>query len=161
MSEIQIFRSLEFGAIRTIEENGKVLFCGKDVADALGYDQPHKAIDRHCRYGMKHTVPHPQSKDKTIEMLFIPEGDLYRLIANSKLPSAEHFERWVFDEILPTIRKHGAYITTQKMEEIMNDPDSWIKVLTALKAERQEKERLQVQVAEDKPKVVFANAVSV
>lgn len=161
MSEIQIFRNSEFGAIRTIKENGKGLFCGKDIADALGYDQPRKAVERHCRYGMKCTVPHPQSKDKTIEMIFIPEDDVYHLITHSKLPDAERFEQWVFDEVLPSIRKHGAYITTQKMEEIMNDPDSWIKVLTALKAERQEKERLQVQVTEDKPKVVFANAVSV
>lgn len=161
MSEIQIFKNPEFGAIRTIEENGKVIFCGKDIAGALGYEQPHKAVERHCRYGMKYTVPHPQSKDKTIEMIFIPEGDVYRLITHSKLPAAERFEKWVFDEVLPSIRKHGAYITTEKMEEIMNDPDSWIKVLTALKAEREEKERLQVQVKEDKPKVVFANAVSV
>lgn len=161
MSEIQIFRSPEFGAIRTLKEDGKGLFCGKDIADALGYDQPHKAVERHCRYGMKYTVPHPQSKDKTIEMIFIPEGDVYRLIAHSKLPAAERFEQWVFDEVLPSIRKHGAYITTQKIEEIMNDPDSWIKLLTALKNEREEKEQLKVQVTEDKPKVVFADAVSV
>lgn len=161
MSEIQIFRSPEFGEIRTLKENGKGLFCGRDIAVSLGYEQPHKAVERHCRYGMKCTVPHPQSKDKTIEMFFIPEGDVYRLITHSKLPSAESFEQWVFDEVLPSINKHGAYITTQKLEEIMNDPDSWIKVLTALKAERAEKERLQSKVTEDKPKVVFANAVAV
>ncbi|AGX41929.1 phage antirepressor [Clostridium saccharobutylicum] len=161
MSEIQIFKNPEFGVIRFIEKNGKGLFCGKDIADSLGYDQPHKAVERHCRYGMKCTVPHPQSKDKTIEMIFIPEGDVYRLITHSKLPAAERFEQWVFDEVLPSIRKHGAYITTQKMEEIMNDPDSWIKILTALKAEREEKEQLKVQVTEDKPKVVFADSVSV
>ncbi|ERI92309.1 phage antirepressor protein [Clostridiales bacterium oral taxon 876 str. F0540] len=161
MSEIQIFRSPEFGAIRTLKENGKGLFCGRDIAVSLGYDQPHKAVERHCRYGMKCTVPHPQSKDKTIEMIFIPEGDVYRLIVHSKLPAAERFEQWVFDEVLPSINKHGAYITMQKLEEIMNDPDSWIKVLTALKTERQEKKRLQIKATEDKPKVVFANAVAV
>lgn len=71
------------------------------------------------------------------------------------------FKRWVTHEVLPQIRRHGAYIITSKLEEIMNDPDSWIKFLTALKEECQEKERLKLQAAEDKPKVVFADAVSV
>lgn len=109
MNELAIFENAEFGSIRTIEENGKILFCGKDIAEALGYDQPHKAIDRHCKSGMVRTVPHPQSLEKTIDMKFVTEGDLYRLIANSKLSTAEKFERWVFDEVLPTIRKTGSY----------------------------------------------------
>ncbi|MBE6890034.1 MAG: toxin Bro [Ruminococcaceae bacterium] len=114
MNKLQVFNNPNFGQVRTIDENGKVLFCGSDVAKALGYDQPHKAIERHCRYGMKCTVPHPQSADKTIEMTFIPEGDIYRLIAHSKLPAAEQFESWVFDEVLPTIRKTGEYSTRPK-----------------------------------------------
>lgn len=118
MKELQIFRSERFGEVRTLEENGEVLFCGKDVARALGYGQPHKAIERHCRYGTKHTVPHPQSDEKTMAMTFIPEGDLYRLITHSKLPSAEQFECWVFDEVLPSIRKHGYYATKAKECEI-------------------------------------------
>lgn len=158
MSEIQIFKNSEFGTVRTIEENGKVLFCGKDVADALGYSNSRKAIIDHCKGVTKRDT---LTNGGMQELSFITEGDLYRLIAHSKLPSAERFEVWVFDEVLPTIRKHGAYITTQKMEEIMNDPDSWIKLLTELKAERKEKESLKVQVTEDKPKVVFADAVSV
>jgi prophage antirepressor-like protein len=146
MSEIQIFKNPEFGEIRTIEENGKGLFCGKDIANALGYDQPHKAVERHCRYGMKCTVPHPQSKDKTIEMIFIPEGDVYRLITHSKLPAAERFEKWVFDEVLPSIRKHGMYA----VDELLSNPDLFISVLQDLKAEREKKQALELEVAQNK-----------
>ena len=71
---------------------------------------PRDAIIRHCRYVVKRDAPHPQSPDRKISMTFIPEGDLYRLIVHSKLPSAERFERWVFDEVLPTIRKTGGYV---------------------------------------------------
>ena len=87
-----------------------MLFCAKDVAVALGYKNPRDAINRHCRYVVKRDVPHPQAPDKSIEMFFIPEGDVYRLIVRSDLPSAEKFERWVFDEVLPSIRKTGMYI---------------------------------------------------
>ncbi|MCC8156232.1 MAG: phage antirepressor KilAC domain-containing protein [Oscillospiraceae bacterium] len=137
MNELKVFENCEFGSIRMIEESGKVLFCGTDVAKALGYDQPHKAIDRHCRYGMKRTVPHPQSPNKQMEMIFIPEGDLYRLITHSKLPSAERFEQWVFDEVLPTIRKHGAYITKEKLWEIATSPEAMHKLTGDLLAERE------------------------
>ena len=125
MHEIKIFENEEFGQIRTlVDEDGTILFCGSDVAKALGYGQPHKAIERHCRYGMKRTIPHPQNIYKNISMLFIKESGVYRLIMKSKLPSAEQFEQWVCEEVLPSIRKHGAYITMPKLEEIMANPDS-------------------------------------
>lgn len=114
MNQLKVFESPEFGLIRTIEINGKTWFVGKDIAVALGYDQPHKAVARHCKHGTKRTVPHPQSPDKLIEVLCIPEGDVYRLIAHSKLPSAEEFESWVFDEVLPSISKHGGYMMGQE-----------------------------------------------
>ena len=114
MNELMIFNNPEFGEIRTIEEDGKVLFCGSDVAKALGYAKPQNAIDRHCRGALKRGIPHPQSPDKTIEMLFVPEGDIYRLAAKSELPGAERFESWIFDEVLPSIRKNGGYIAGQK-----------------------------------------------
>jgi prophage antirepressor-like protein len=113
-NDIQIFTNPEFGEIRTICEDDKVLFCGSDVAKSLGYDQPHKAIDRHCRYGTKRTIPHPQSPEKSIEMLFIPESDVYRLAFGSKLPAAEKFTDWVTEEVLPSIRKNGGYIAGQE-----------------------------------------------
>ena len=110
------FSSKEFGQIRVIQENGKCLFCASDVAKALGYAKPENAIGRHCRCTLKRGTPHPQSPNKMMEMVFIPEGDVYRLIVHSKLPAAVRFERWVFDEVLPTIRKHGGYLGESLME---------------------------------------------
>jgi len=108
MNELQIFRNKEFGQVRTLEENGKPLFCGNDVARALGYTNPNKAINDHCRAITKRDTP---ISGKIQAINFIPEGDLYRLIINSKLPAAEKFESWVFDEVLPAIRKTGTYMT--------------------------------------------------
>lgn len=122
MNELMIFNSPEFGEVRTIEENGRVLFCGKDVSMALGYRDSTNAIKQHCRGVVKRHLPHPQSPEKTIEMNFIPEGDIYRLAAKSELPGADRFERWIFDEVLPSIRRTGGYISGQEQmtaEELM------------------------------------------
>ena len=122
MGELQIFKNEEFGEVRTVEIEGKPYFCGSDMAKALGYSEPHKAVTRHCRDdGMKRT-PIADSLGRVQETVFIPEGDLYRLIVSSKLPTAEKFEHWVFDEVLPSIRKHGGYISGQaemSPEELM------------------------------------------
>ena len=115
-STTRIFKNPEFGSIRVIEENGKYLFCGLDIVTALGYAKPRNAINSHCRYALKRGVPHPQNPECNIDMTFIPEGDLYRLIVHSKLPSAERFERWVFDEVLPTIRKTGGYVDENRSD---------------------------------------------
>lgn len=122
MNELQIFNNPDFGEVRTLEANGKVLFCGSDVAKALGYSRPSDALAAHCRYTVKRSIPHPQSPDKTIEMSFIPESDLYRLVFSSKLPNAERFTDWVTEEILPSIRRNGGYIAGQEQmspEELM------------------------------------------
>ena len=143
MNELMIFNNPEFGEIRTIEEDGKVLFCGSDVARALGYAKPQNAIDRHCKGALKRGIPHPQSPNKTIEMLFIPEGDIYRLAAKSELPGAERFESWIFDEVLPSIRKHGAYMTPETLEAAILNPDTMIKLCTALKDEQDKRKALE------------------
>ena len=107
MNDLRIFNNAEFGKIRTLGENGKGLFCGIDVATALGYSNSHAALRRHCKGVVKRaalTNGGPQ------QLSFIPEGDVYRLIVHSKLPAAERFERWVFDEVIPSIRKTGGYI---------------------------------------------------
>lgn len=106
MSELQIFNSEEFGEIRTIEIDGKPYFVGTDVAKALGYSNPRKAILDHCKGVTKRDTP---TSSGIQSMSYINEGDLYRLIMKSKLPSAEKFESWVMDEVLPTIRKTGSY----------------------------------------------------
>lgn len=161
MEQLQIFKNAEFGEIRTIEENGKVLFCGSDVAKSLGYVKPQNAILKHCRYASKRSIPHPQSKTKTIEMLFIPEGDIYRLVSHSELPSAERFESWVFDEVLPSIRKNGGYIVGQ---ETLSDDELMAKALLVAQnkiAERDKRiDQLLTANEEMKPKALFADAVS-
>ena len=106
MNELQIFNSGEFGEIRTIEIDGKPYFVGADVAKALGYSNPRKAILDHCKGVTKRDTP---TSSGIQSMSYINEGDLYRLIMKSKLPSAEKFESWVMDEVLPTIRKTGSY----------------------------------------------------
>lgn len=121
MNGIKVFENVEFGQVRTVEVDGKVLFCGSDIAKALGYSKPNNAISAHCRYTLKWGIPHPQSPDKIIETIFISEGDIYRLIARSKLPSAERFEIWVFDEVLPSIRKTGSYSIQQKQDSYLID----------------------------------------
>lgn len=160
MNELKIFENPEFGKIRTTENSGKFLFCGSDVAKALGYLNPRKALSDHCRYVTKCYAPHPQSSNKQIEMSFIPEGDVYRLIAHSKLPNAEKFESWVFDEVLPSIRKHGAYVTPSTLEEMISDPDTAIRLFTALRDEREQRIKLEVEAKANQPKVLFANSVS-
>ena len=155
MNQMEIFKNPEFGSIRVIEENGKYLFCGTDVAAALGYSNPRDAIIRHCRYVVKRDAPHPQSPDRKICMTFIPEGDLYRLIVHSKLPSAERFERWVFDEVLPTIRKHGAYLTKEKLWEVATSPEALMKLCSDLLAEREANISLRKENAQLEGKAAF------
>ena len=106
MNELQIFNSEEFGDIRTIEIDGKPYFVGTDVAKALGYSNPRQAILDHCKGVTKRDTP---TSSGVQSMSYINEGDLYRLIMKSKLPSAEKFESWVMDEVLPAIRKTGSY----------------------------------------------------
>lgn len=109
-SEVMVFQFSEtHNTVRTLLDNGEIYFVGSDVAKALGYKEPHKAIRRHCRYGMKRAIPHPQNPDKELKMLTIPEGDVFRLIIHSELESAQKFESWVMDEVLPNLRKKGYY----------------------------------------------------
>lgn len=119
MNDIQIFNNPDFGTVRTLEEeNGAVLFAATDVAQALGYTNPRKAVADHCRCVTKRDAPHPQAPDKTIEMSFIPESDLYRLVFSSKLPTAEKFTDWVTSEVLPTLRKTGSYMMPKMTKEM-------------------------------------------
>jgi prophage antirepressor-like protein len=140
MNELMIFNNPEFGEVRTIEENGKVLFCGSDVAKALGYTNPSKALSDHCKGVTKCYTP---TKSGTQEMSFIPESDLYRLVFSSKLPTAEKFTDWVTSEVLPTIRKHGTYMTPETLEQAILNPDTIIKIATALKEEQDKRKALE------------------
>lgn len=101
------FQSPDF-SVRVVEIDGDPWFVGKDVAEALGYEEPGSAIRQHCRGGVKYT-PILDSLGRKQETRIISEPDLFRLVVNSQLPSAEKFERWVFEEVLPSIRKTGGY----------------------------------------------------
>ena len=167
MNELMIFNNPEFGEIRTIEEDGKVLFCGSDVAKALGYKRPNDAISAHCKGTVKRrigvrtgTKADGTPAVQNLEMLFIPEGDIYRLAAKSELPGADKFESWIFDEVLPSIRRHGAYMTPETIEKILTDPDTIIQLATELKEEQDKRKALENRVKRDRPKVLFADSVA-
>ena len=151
MNNLQVFRNEQFGEVRTIEEGGKILFCGSDCAKALGYTNPSKALGDHCKGVTKRYTLTAGGKQA---VSFIPEGDLYRLITHSKLPAAEKFESWVFDEVLPSIRKHGGYIAGQ---EIMSDDELMAKALLMAHSKIEEREK---QIKEMTPKAIFADAVA-
>lgn len=173
MDELQIF-SYEGKDVRTIQRDGETWWVAKDVCDVFGETNRNRAmqaLDEDEKGYTQMTTPGGIQRFAVVNeaglyaLLFAMQPTKARGVSDEYIADREQklrsFKRWVTHEVLPTIRKHGAYITTSKLEEIMNDPDAWIKLLTALKKERQEKERLQLQAAEDKPKVVFADAVSV
>lgn len=116
MNELQVFNNSDFGCVRTLEADGKILFAASDIAKALGYTNPSKAVNDHCKGITKCYTP---TEGGVQALNFIPEGDVYRLIAHSKLPSAEKFESWVFDEVLPTIHKTGSYSKPMSELEIL------------------------------------------
>lgn len=156
MNDLQLFKKEEFGELRTIEENGKVLFCGSDVAKALGYTNPNKAINDHCRAITKRSTP---ISGKMQEINFIAEGDVYRLITHSKMEKAEQFERWVFDEVLPTIRKTGGYVNNDDLfiNTYMPHADEQTKAI--FRSTLENVRSLNAKIERDKPKVLFADAV--
>lgn len=164
MNRTQIFNHPLFGEIRVVEKNGKTFFVGVDVARALEYANPSKAVIDHCKGISKMGIPSSGGIQVTN---VIPEGDVYRLIYKaadqSKSPEikskAEQFEQWVFDEILPTIRKHGAYMTPEKIEEVLLNPDTIIDLALRLKQVNEEKAKLAAKIEADKPKVLFAEAL--
>ena len=155
-ADIQIFTNEQFGSVRTIGEGDTVLFCGSDVASALGYAAPRNAIATHCKGALKRCIP---TNGGDQEMSFIPEGDVYRLIIRSNLPEAVRFEKWLFEEVLPSIRKHGGYLTPDKIEEALLNPDVLIRLATDLKLAQEQRKALEMQNAAMLPKADFYDAV--
>lgn len=160
MDKLQIFKNEEFGQVRVVMQGNVPWFVGKDVARTLGYKDTSDALKKHVDNEDKMTGQIADSLGRKQNTYLINESGLYSLILSSKLPTAKKFKRWVTSEVLPAIRKHGLYATPQAIEAILNDPDTMIKTLQALKKEREEKQKLQQQIEQDKPKVLFADAVS-
>ena len=157
MNEIMIFTSTEFGEIRTLKENNKVLFCGSDITKALGYGNASAALNRHCKGITKRDT---LTNGGIQALLFITEGDVYRLIAHSRLPSAERFESWIFDEVLPTIRKTGGYVANEDVfvETYLPFADEPIKQLFRIQC--RVINQLNERIRKDESKVKFADHVS-
>ena len=156
MNELQIFKNEEFGEIRTVQLNNETYFVGKDVAEALKYNEPHKAIQRHVEEDDRTKHPVTDSSGRDQEAWIITESGLYALIFGSKLESAKRFKHWVTSEVLPSIRKHGVYA----VDELLDNPDMAIKAFTALKEEREKNKLLQADNDRMKPKEIFADAVA-
>ena len=154
MNQMEIFKNPEFGAIRAVEIDGEPWLVGKDVALALGYKNPQEAIRNHV-----------DTEDKGVSEILTPggmqklpvinESGLYSLVLSSKLPTAKQFRRWVTSEVLPTIRKHGAYITREKLWEIATSPEAMMKLCSDLLAEREENAALREENAMLEGKAAF------
>lgn len=147
MNELQIFSNPTFGEVKTLENNGKILFCAKDVAKMLGYSNPRDAVSKHCKGVAKCDIP---TNGGIQSVSFIPESDLYRLTFGSKLDKAEEFTDWVTSEVLPSIRKHGAYATEATITNIINNPDFGIQLLTTLKEAQEQRNALELENAHQK-----------
>ena len=159
MNAVKIFKNSEFGEIRIVPINNEPWFIGSEIAKILSYTNPSKAIRDHVDPEEKLTeriVLAGQGRDVTL----INESGLYSLILSSKLPTAKRFKRWVTSEVLPAIRRHGAYLTEQKVEEILTNPDTIIKLATQLKEEREARKQAEALNEANRPKVIFAEAVS-
>lgn len=159
MNELKIFNSEEFGTIRTVTIQSEPWFVGKDVAEILGYSNTRDALSKHVDIEDKADVAIHDGRQNR-EMTAINESGLYSLVLSSKLPTAKKFKRWVTSEILPSIRQHGAYMTVDTVERAMNDPDFLIGLLTNFKQVKAEKDKALEQIEADRPKVLFADAVS-
>lgn len=155
MMKTEIFNNREFGSIRIINENGTLLFCGADVASALGYVNSRKALIDHCKGVTKRDT---LTAGGVQSISYITEGDVYRLIAHSRLPSAERFEKWVFDEVLPTIRQTGGYMTDGLLERAAADPAVLLQFAAELLKKHEENEHLTRKVRNLEPKAAYYDA---
>lgn len=157
MNELKIFENPHFGSIRTILKDGEPWFVAADVCGALEIRNNRDAIERldadEKGVALTDTLGGQQ------EMTIVSESGLYALVLGSRKPEAKAFKRWVTHEVIPAIRKHGGYLTAEKVEEALLNPDTLIRLATELKAEREQRRALESKVAEDAPKVLFAQAV--
>lgn len=151
MSEIKAFENATFGSVRTIEKEDEVWFVGKDVAAALGYERPTKAVQDHVDDEDKDEIPIQDSIGRSQNTPIINESGLYSLVLSSKLPTARQFKRWITKEVIPSIRKTGGYFAT---------PKTYVEALRALADAEEEKERLALENEEMKPKAEFYDDVT-
>ena len=159
-TSMQVFKNDRFGEVRVVEIEGIPYFVGNDVAKALGYEKPRNAIAQHVdiQDALKRGIPDNQGFNQ--ETIIINESGMYSLVFGSKLETAKEFKRWVTSEVLPSVRKHGGYLTPQKIEEALLDPDTIIQLATSLKEERAKREVAERQIEAQRPAVVFHDSVT-
>lgn len=162
--DIQIFKNERFGEIRVAEVNGEPMFCLADVVKALEYANPAKAVIDHCK-GV--TILETPTTSGVQPIKYGKESEIYRLVMKSRTARAEQFQDWVCGEVLPSIRKHGAYMTEEIIEKTLTDPDYLIRLATELKKERTARlnaeavnNQLSNTILANAPKVAFANAIA-
>ena len=164
-NEIQVW-NYESSEIRTVQVNGEPWFVLADVCKVLELSSPHKVADR-LENDERNQIPVTDSLGRYQNTAIINESGLYTVILRSDKPQAKPFRKWVTSEVLPSIRKHGAYMTDQALEKALTNPDFLIELATQLKAEQEQRRRLETTVAaqnkqmeQDKPKVLFADSVA-
>jgi len=150
-TEVTLFTNDEFGTVRTTIIDGEPWFVGKDVASALGFENQNRDIARHVDEDDRVMIDGKSQYQNGIELgqrggWVINESGVYALVFGSKLPKAKEFKRWVTREVLPSIRKHGAYITPPKIDELVANPDLLIELATTLKKEQEQRKELQAQL---------------
>lgn len=158
MNELQNF-NFEGNEVRTVLINDEPYFVGKDIADVLGYLNTRDALSKHVDEEDKNSVAIHDGKKGNPNQVVINESGMYSLVLSSKLPNAKKFKRWVTNEVLPSIRKHGAYMTEEKIEEALLNPDTIINLATQLKEEREGRLIAEQQVKEFQPKVSYYDKV--
>lgn len=158
MNTPQIF-NFEQNEVRTVLVNDEPYFVGKDVAEVLGYSKPRNAISKHVDEEDKQDAPIQGDLGGKQKMTIINESGLYSLILKSKLPNAKKFKRWVTSEVLPAIRKHGGYLTPEKVEEALLNPDTIIQLATQLKEERTGRLIAEQKIAEYEPKISYLDSI--
>ena len=160
MENVEIFKSPEFGEVRTLMVNNEPWFVGKDVAEALGYARTADAVAAHLDAEDEEVgkIPTPGGEQ---DVTIIHDSGLYSLVLSSKLPTAKQFKRWVTHEVIPSIRKHGMYATDGLLAKATQDPDFLIGLLNNMKDERKKRLEAESKLHEAHPKIVFADAVSV
>lgn len=158
MNELQNF-NFEGNEVRTVLINDEPYFVGKDIADVLGYLNTRDALSKHVDEEDKNSVAIHDGNKGNPNQVVINESGMYSLVLSSKLPNAKKFKRWVTNEVLPSIRKHGAYMTDEKIEEALLNPDTIISLATKLKNEREGRLIAEQQVKEFQPKVSYYDKV--
>lgn len=159
MQELQIFKNNEFGEVRTKVINNEPYFSLNDVCGILEINNPSQAKTRLNKDGVISNEV-IDSMGRTQQANFINESNLYKLIFQSRKSEAERFADWVTSEVLPSIRKHGVYMTSEVIEKTLSDPDYLIRLATNLKEEKAKRALAEAQIERDKPKVLFADTVS-